>query len=314
VSRLNRELQMTIQAAAREAQSRRHAYLTVEHLLYALAHDVRGAEILRSCGVSVARLKAEIEKFFEEDLEKNEDRESPLQLRQTLAFHRVLESAIAHASSAEKEEVEAGDLLAAIFQEPDSQAVGLLRAQGVSRLDVLRFVSHGITKDPAPEDGEAAPLGGAGVVAGEEGEGAPADPLASFTQNLTERAREGKLDPLVGRATEIERAIHVLARRRKNNPLFVGESGVGKTALAEGLAQAIVARGVPRRCARRRSLPWTSARCWPERATGATSRRASKPSWPRCASASSRSSSSTRSTPSSAPAPPRARRWTPRTC
>ncbi len=244
MSRLNRELQLTIQAAAREAQTRRHAYLTVEHLLYALAHDARGAEVLRGCGASVARLKAELEKFFEEDLEKSEERE-PLQLRQTLAFHRVLESAIAHAASAEKEEVEAGDLLAAIFQEPDSQAVGLLRAQGVSRLDVLRFISHGISKDPAPEGGDAAPLGPGGELAGEEGEGAPADPLASFTQNLTERAREGKLDPLVGRATEIERAIHVLARRRKNNPLFVGESGVGKTALAEGLAQAIVGGRVP---------------------------------------------------------------------
>jgi ATP-dependent Clp protease ATP-binding subunit ClpA len=243
VSRLNRELQLTIQAAAREAQTRRHAYLTVEHLLYALAHDARGAEVLRGCGANVARLKAELEKFFEEDLEKHGERE-PEQLRQTLAFHRVLEAALAHAASAEKEEVEAGDLLAAIFQEPDSQAVGLLRAHGVSRLDVLRFISHGISKDPAPEGG-GEPLGPGGELAGEEGEGAPADPLASFTQNLTERAREGKLDPLVGRATEIERAIHVLARRRKNNPLFVGESGVGKTALAEGLAQAIVAGRVP---------------------------------------------------------------------
>jgi ATP-dependent Clp protease ATP-binding subunit ClpA len=240
VSRLNRELQLMLEAAAREAMSRRHPYLTVEHLLYALAFDPRGAEVLRGAGAEVARLKAELEKFFEEDLERDgEEPTKPARLHQTLAFHRVLEHALHHAASAEKEEVEAGDLLAAIFQEPDSHAVSLLRAQGVSRLDVLRFLSHGISKEPGAEE-EGAPIGA------EEDEGeAASDPLEAFTTNLTARAAEGKLDPLVGRELEIERAVHVLARRRKNNPLFVGESGVGKTALAEGLARAIHEGRVP---------------------------------------------------------------------
>jgi ATP-dependent Clp protease ATP-binding subunit ClpA len=242
VSQLSRELQLAIQAAAREAMARRHAYLTVEHLLYALAFDSDGARVLKGCGANVSQLKNRLEAYFQRDLEK-EAGDEPVELRQTLAFHRVLEGALQHAASAEKEVVEAGDLLAAIFQEPDSHAVALLREQGVSRLDVLRFISHGISKDPAADDGEPAPLGGDAEV-DEEGEGA-ADPLEAFTTNLTELAAQGKLDPLVGRDAEIERAIHVLARRRKNNPLFVGESGVGKTALAEGLARRIHEGRVP---------------------------------------------------------------------
>jgi ATP-dependent Clp protease ATP-binding subunit ClpA len=241
VSQLGRELQLTLQAAAREALARRHAYLTVEHLLYALGFDRRGAEVLRRCGVRLERLRQRLEAFFERDLEKVPGSE-PVQTHQTLAFHRVIQAALHHARSAEKEEVEAGDLLAALFQEPDSYAVALLREQGVSRLDVLRFVSHGIGKSAAPGPGEGAP----GVAAGaEEDEEAAADPLAAFTTNLSALAAEGRLDPLVGRETELERAVHVLARRRKNNPLFVGESGVGKTALAEGLARRIHAGDVP---------------------------------------------------------------------
>jgi ATP-dependent Clp protease ATP-binding subunit ClpA len=160
VSQLSRELQLAIQAAAREAMARRHAYLTVEHLLYALAFD----------RANVSQLKNRLEAYFQKDLEK-EPGEEPVELRQTLAFHRVLEGALQHAASAEKEIVEAGDLLAAIFQEPDSHAVALLREQGVSRLDVLRFISHGISKGPDPEDGEPAPLGG-DAESDEEGEGA----------------------------------------------------------------------------------------------------------------------------------------------
>ncbi len=242
MSQLSRELQLAIQAAAREAMARRHAYLTVEHLLYALAFDSDGARVLKGCGANVSELKNRLEAYFQRDLEK-EVGDEPVELRQTLAFHRVLEGALQHAASAEKEVVEAGDLLAAIFQEPDSHAVALLREQGVSRLDVLRFISHGISKDSGADDGEPAPLGG-DAEADEEGEGA-ADPLEAYTTNLTELAAQGKLDPLVGRDAEIERAIHVLARRRKNNPLFVGESGVGKTALAEGLARRIHEGRVP---------------------------------------------------------------------
>ena len=136
---INRELQLTIQSAVREAMARRHAYLTVEHLLYALIHDDDGARILRHCGAEVPKLKAALDRFFKEDLDKHPADEERAETIQTLAFHRVMQSALQHAASAEKEEVEAGDLLAAIFQEPDSHATALLRSQEVSRLDVLHY-------------------------------------------------------------------------------------------------------------------------------------------------------------------------------
>ncbi len=243
MSHLNRELQMTIQASVREAVARRHAYLTVEHLLHALAHDDAGAEVLRNVGVDVEELIEQLEAWLEHEVEKHPEGKDGRETVQTLAFHRVIESALGQAESAEKEEVEAGDLLAAILQEPDSQAVSLLRAQEVSRLDVLRYISHGESKlRPARTRREGAPSG-AGA-APDEGE-VPPDPLKAFASNLSELAAAGRLDPLIGRDTELERAVHVLARRRKNNPIFVGESGVGKTALAEGLAQRIHAGRVP---------------------------------------------------------------------
>ena len=232
---LGREIQLTLQVALREAAVRRHAYVTVEHLLYAVLHDDRGAQVLRACGADVAALKQALQRFFSEDVEVDTD-SAPGETRQTLAFHRVVQSAIAHVESAEKEEVEVDDLLVAIFQEPDSHAVGLLREQGVSRLDVLKFVSHGIAKVPGAGGGEEiSPIEPGADGFDEDGEEI-ADPLEMFATNLTERASGGKLDPLVGREPELERIVHVLARRRKNNPILVGETGVGKTALAEGLA------------------------------------------------------------------------------
>jgi len=238
MSRINREFWLTLESAMREAEQRRHAYLTVEHLLYALLHDDKGIEVLRAVGVKTERLKEELLQFFEDSIDKVPEGRQ-VQSQQTLAFARVIQAALHQADSAEKTEVDAGDVLAAIFQEPDSHAVALLRAREVSRLDVLRFISHGTTKNPqAPEKvSQQAPT--------EEGEEKVADPLTAFSRNLTEWAAAGKLDPLVGRAQELERTIHVLARRRKNNPIFVGESGVGKTAIAEGLAQRIVAGRVP---------------------------------------------------------------------
>ena len=246
MSQINRELQLTLQAAMREAVSRRHAYLTTEHLLFALLHDERGAEVLRHSGANVRKLRTDLELFLKEELEAEPEGES-LEVGQTLAFHRVLQAAVSHADSAEREEVEAGDLVAAIFQEPESHAMELLRGQGITRLDVLKYISHGISKLPEgrgedprePAGGEARPR----EAAGDEEE--IADPLEAFSTDLTERARQGKLDPLIGRRDELDRAIHVLARRRKNNPIFVGESGVGKTAIAEGLAQLIVGGQVP---------------------------------------------------------------------
>jgi ATP-dependent Clp protease ATP-binding subunit ClpA len=246
MSRFNRELQLTLQAAMREAVRRRHAYLTVEHLLFALCHDERGAEVLRHSGANVRKLKSELQHFLDEEI-AGEPGEDPVDTGQTLAFHRVIQGALSHAQNAEREEVDAGDLIAAIFQEPDSQALALLRAQGVSRLDILKYVSHGISKLPesrsgADANGSAPPARRPG---GDEDEDEIADPLAAFSTNLTERASEGKLDPLIGRDAEIDRVIHVLSRRRKNNPILVGESGVGKTAIAEGLAQRINEGQVP---------------------------------------------------------------------
>jgi ATP-dependent Clp protease ATP-binding subunit ClpA len=243
MSSIGRELQLTLQAAHNEAVVRRHAYLTVEHLLYALIHSDPGMEILKSCGANVDRLRKDLEKFFDEDLDCVPGDE-PVDTLQTLAFHRVLQHALDHSENAEKEEVEISDLLVALYQEPDSYAITLLRAQDVQRLDVMRFISHGESKLGG---GVGPGMGGAGGLSptSEEGEETPADPLAAYTSNLTERAADGELDPMIGRAAELDRTIHILSRRRKNNPVFVGETGVGKTALAEGLALRIHEGRVP---------------------------------------------------------------------
>ena len=247
MSSISRELQMTLQSAYREAVHRRHAYLTVEHLLFALLHDERGIEILRHSGARPEILKSGLERFFVDDLEQVPG-EEPVDTQQTLAFHRVLQHAMDHAEGAEKEEVDVGDLLVAIYQEPDSYAVTLLRSQDVTQLDILRYISHGESKlrdgsGPGEEAGAGGFPGAGGL--GEEGSEMPADPIEAFTDALTQKAAAGELDPLIGRGAELERTIHVLARRRKNNPIFVGETGVGKTAMAEGLALRIHEGRVP---------------------------------------------------------------------
>jgi ATP-dependent Clp protease ATP-binding subunit ClpA len=234
--------------AYREAVSRRHAYVTLEHLLYALAHDPDGERILTACGADIKRLTLELDAYLEQSIEKiGKGREG--QPEQTAAFARALQTAVLHVQSAQREAVQAGDLCAAILQQPRTQAARLLMDQGVTRLDVLEYISHGITKTPpgrtAHEDGPT----GAPAGAGEEGPATSRDPLSAYCVNLTERARRGLLDPLVGRATELQRAVEVLCRRRKNNPVFVGDAGVGKTAMAEGLATRLLTddgRGVLR--------------------------------------------------------------------
>jgi len=246
MSEISRELHFMLQAALREAVTRRHAYVTVEHLLYALIHDGRGAEVLQHAGADLPRLKVALERYFDDDLERVPG-EEPFETHQTIAFHRVLQGALSHCERAEKEEVDAGDVLAAIFQEPESHAVTLLRAQEVTRLDVLQYISHGTSKLSGRGEAPAGPGGDPAFDEsgfGEPGE-LPADPLAAFSVNLAERAAAGKLDPLIGRGDEIDRIVHILARRRKNNPIFVGETGVGKTALAEGLALRIHEGRVP---------------------------------------------------------------------
>ena len=234
-------LEVVLTIAYREAVSRRHAYLTLEHLLYALAHDPDGERILRGCGVDLPRLRDELNTHLEQAIEqirKGLEREP----EQTAAFRRVLQTAVLHVQSAQRQEVQAGDILAAILQQPKAYAARLLEAQGITRLDVLEFISHGISKVPPLVDESSGP---AAAGQGDEGPAAPRDPLAAYCVSLTDRATRGLLDPLVGRADELQRTIEVLCRRRKNNPVFVGEAGVGKTAMAEGLASRLIGKDVP---------------------------------------------------------------------
>jgi ATP-dependent Clp protease ATP-binding subunit ClpA len=228
-------LEVVLNIAYREAVARRHAYLTLEHLLYVLAHDPDGERILGACGADLPVLRRELGAYLEDSIEKQPRGADP-QPEQTVAFRRVLQTAILHVQSAQRDEANAGDILAAILQQPKSHAAQLLAHHGISRLDILNYISHGITKTPpastsSPEPAEAQPASDASEAAPQ-----PAEALKTFCVNLTERAREGKLDPLIGRADELQRTIEVLCRRRKNNPVFVGDPGVGKTAMAEGLA------------------------------------------------------------------------------
>ena len=227
-------LEVVLTVALREAISRQHAYLTLEHLLYALLHDPDGERILAACGADLPALRKALATYLDESIERNK-RGGEREPEQTMAFRRVLQAAVMHVQSAGREEANAGDVFAAILQQPKSHAAQLLTAQGITRLDILNYISHGISKMPA--GGLGAPVPAHGSPDGEPG-GSPAGPdaLKAFCVNLTERARQGLLDPLIGRTEELQRTIEVLCRRRKNNPVFVGESGVGKTAMAEGLA------------------------------------------------------------------------------
>jgi len=230
-------LEVVLHIAFREAVSRRHAHLTLEHLLYAVAHDPDGERILGACGVDLPALRRALSSYLDESIERKR-RESDHDPEQTTAFRRVLQTAILHVQSAQRSEATVGDILAAILQQPKSYAAQLLADQGVTRLDVLNFISHGIAKVPMASAG--APLPSTGDVEDEGASGAAADALGAYCANLTERARQGHLDPLIGRTRELQRTIEVLCRRRKNNPVFVGEPGVGKTAMAEGLASRLL--------------------------------------------------------------------------
>ena len=241
-------LELILNVAYREAMSRRHTHLTLEHLLYALAHDAEAERILAACGADLRALRRTLDELLG-TLETFGRRDRAGEPAQTLAFRRVLQTAVLHVQSAGKDEVRAGDILAAILQQPKTQAAEALAAQGITRLDVLNYVSHGISKVPAA-DGDPDRRGdGAEAGAGEEGPAAARDPLAAYAVNLTERARAGALDPLIGRQPELQRTLQILCRRRKNNPVFVGEAGVGKTALAEGLAARLTEDDVPARLA-----------------------------------------------------------------
>jgi ATP-dependent Clp protease ATP-binding subunit ClpA len=241
--RISRELEVSLALAVTEARRRRHEFLSVEHLLYALLHDGDVADIVRQCGGDVAALKQALTRFLDDHLEKLPAGVS-VAPQQTLSFQRVIQRAAAHVQSAGKDEILGRNVLVAIFREPDCHAAYLLEQQGITRLDVISYIAHGVSKiaEEEPqgvgEDEES--------VRGEEEAARPRrDPLALFTSNLVERAAAGKIDPLIGRDAELARAARVLCRRRKNNPVFVGEAGVGKTALVEGLALQIHQGKVP---------------------------------------------------------------------
>ena len=238
-------LEIVLTIAHREATSRRHTHLTLEHLLYALAHDPDGEAILGACGVDLPKLRQTLDAYLREQVEQF-PRGREKDPAQTVAFRRVLQTAVLHVQSAGRAEVRAGDVLAATLQETRSFAAQALLSQGVTRLDVLNFISHGIRKVPGPLGDAADESGGQAAPAGED-EPAPVarDPLAAYGVNLSERAAAGLLDPLIGRQKELQRTLEVLCRRRKNGPVFVGDAGVGKTAMAEGLAQRLLQGEVP---------------------------------------------------------------------
>jgi ATP-dependent Clp protease ATP-binding subunit ClpA len=240
-------LEVVLTIAQREATARRHAHLTLEHLLYALAHDPDGEAILAACGANLSKLRQELDRYLQDEIEQF-PRGREKDPTQTLAFRRALQTAVLHVQSAGRSEVRAGDVLAATLQEARSFAARSLTAQGVTRLDILNFISHGIRKVPEDHDeassSDEAP-DHASTAAGEEGPSVARDPLAAYAVNLSERAAAGLLDPLIGRQRELQRTMEVLCRRRKNGPVFVGDAGVGKTAMAEGLAQRLLQPDVP---------------------------------------------------------------------
>ena len=238
---LAKELEQTLNNAFKRAREKRHEFMTVEHLLRALLDNDSALDVLRACGAKIDSLSEQLDVFIEDNtplLDEDEERDtSP-----TLGFQRVLQRAVFHVQSAGNKEVTGANVLVAIFGEQESQAVFLLSQNDVVRLDVLNYISHGISK--VTDDAQEGLSRDGGEQEQAEGE-AELSPLEQFATNLNKRAKEGKIDPLIGRQYELERAIQILCRRRKNNPLLVGEAGVGKTAIAEGLARKIVDKEIP---------------------------------------------------------------------
>ncbi|QNK73116.1 ATP-dependent Clp protease ATP-binding subunit ClpA [Variovorax sp. PAMC28562] len=241
------ELEVSLHMAFVEARQQRHEFITVEHLLLALLDNPSAAEVLRACSANVDDLRASLTNFIKDNTPQVAGTDD-VDTQPTLGFQRVIQRAIMHVQSTGngKKEVTGANVLVAIFGEKDSHAVYYLHQQGVTRLDVVNFIAHGIKKSDPPEAAKGA--GESSSSESEEGgseKNEKASPLEQFTQNLNQLAKEGKIDPLIGREYEVERVIQILCRRRKNNPLLVGEAGVGKTAIAEGLAWRITQNEVP---------------------------------------------------------------------
>ncbi|MEE3056681.1 MAG: Clp protease N-terminal domain-containing protein, partial [Pseudomonadota bacterium] len=237
---LNKELEQTLNNAFVFAREHRHEFMTVEHLLLALLDNSAARDALKACGADIEAIKSELLAFVKDttplilDDQLNERETQP-----TLGFQRVLQRAVFHVQSSGKDEVTGANVLVAIFSEQESQAVYILKKADVTRLDVVNFISHGVSK--ADDDEPVNPEASEEAEAGEEGGSA----LSKYATDLNRHAKDGKIDPLIGRDSEVERTIQILCRRRKNNPLLVGEAGVGKTAIAEGLAYRIVNEDVP---------------------------------------------------------------------
>jgi ATP-dependent Clp protease ATP-binding subunit ClpA len=239
---LSQELEFCLNDAFAGAREARHEFMTVEHLLLAIVDTPKVREVLKSCGADTAKLKTELKQFIDQTtprLPAGEDRD----VQPTLGFQRVLQRAVFHVQSSGKKEVTVSNVLVAIFSEKQSHAAYLLSMQDVSRLDVVNFIAHGLSKAGGEERGEREDSG-TSTDAEREGDGG-GNALEKYATNLNDSARKGKIDPLIGRKLEVERTIEILCRRRKNNPLYVGEAGVGKTAIAEGLARMIVENQVP---------------------------------------------------------------------
>ena len=232
------ELEVSLHMAFMDARQKRHELITVEHLLLAMIDNPTAADVLRACGANLDNLRAELNNYIEEHTPMVGGEEE-VDTQPTLGFQRVIQRAILHVQSSGKKEVTGANVLVAIYGEKDSHAVFFLHQQGITRLDVVNYISHGIAKVAEEAKNSAEPEQAT------ETESAPASALESYTQNLNDQVAAGKIDPVIGREKELERVIQTLCRRRKNNPLLVGEAGVGKTAIAEGLARRIVEKSVP---------------------------------------------------------------------